>query len=103
MKLSNINESSDPSYYESYDDIIQIVNNVRNELYESLADDDNIYPLTIIIDSEISIEFCGIEIWNSDNDEREYVDEENDIREHLENYLKKQINFHIIKLYKSFI
>ena len=46
----------------------------------------------------IIIEFLGMQIWTSDWDSREYVDEDNDIYESLDTYLRREINNEIEKL-----
>jgi len=39
----------------------------------------------------IMINFLNIELWNSEDDGRSYLDEENDIMEDLEMYLRSRI------------
>jgi hypothetical protein len=40
----------------------------------------------------IIIEYLGIRLWDSDNDDREYLDEDIDEYENLENYIRKEFN-----------
>jgi len=44
------------------------------------------------------VEFCGILLWSSEDDDRDYLDEELDIREDIEDYLRRVLREEISKL-----
>jgi len=48
----------------------------------------------------VIVEFLGIMIWNNDDDERDYIDEEKDIKVPLEGWLRKRIMEEIEKIKK---
>ena len=47
-----------------------------------------------------TIELMGIPIWDSEGDDREYLDEENDVREDIEVHIRRVIKEELVKLAK---
>jgi len=70
--------------------ICEIVDNINVGLYEQLKNED-IYLEFISNGDHHIIKFIGLHIWDSENDERDYIDEETDIKEDLEKYIKQII------------
>jgi hypothetical protein len=80
----------------SPDEIAIVISNVQSDIWESTGGVEYINICYINGGYIDIIEFCGIEIWNSDNDNRRYVDEEMDIREPLEDYVRRTINEELV-------
>ena len=63
----------------------------KNEDTQKLYEEYSINVSLISNGDIVIIEFCGIHIWNSEDDERPHIDEENDEKEPLLQYLQKEI------------
>lgn len=71
--------------------IIDIINKLNCEIYEETQDE------SIYLDYSTNgfadlIDFCGIQIWSSEDDPRDYINENSEIKENLEDYLRKAIH-----------
>lgn len=75
---------------------LQIISEINEEFYNQVQDE-QIYLDYLTNGYAELIHFMGYEIWNSENDCRPYVDEEKDIRQNLDFYLRVRIN-EIIKM-----
>jgi hypothetical protein len=71
--------------------IDEIVDELNIGIYEQIEDGEITINL-ISNGNHLVIEFLNCHIWNSEDDSREYIDEENDIKEDFHNFLKKEIN-----------
>jgi hypothetical protein len=80
-------------------EIIEAIADLNCEIYDQIENDYIYLEYSTNSFSDI-IDFLGIQIWNSENDERRYIDEENDVKEDLEIYLRKEINKIIDELQK---
>ena len=70
--------------------LADIVDDLNIEFYERTKIE-WVYPFELrSVGSMHTIEFMGQNIWDSENDERLYTDEENDIKEHIETYIIRQ-------------
>jgi hypothetical protein len=75
----------------SYQKIMDIIHELNCELYEQ-TNNDYIYLEYMTNSFAEVINFLGCQIWNSEDDCRNYIDEEKDIKEDLETYLRREIN-----------
>jgi len=78
-------------------EVEKVVGELNDEMH-SQVDYDNIYLEVRSNSYCIVIEFLGIQLWTSDWDSREYLDEDKDIYESLDTYLRREINNEIAKL-----
>lgn len=70
--------------------IADIIEDLNVEFYERTGLE-WIHPFEVrTIGSMHVVEFMGQNIWDSENDERPYTDEEGDVREPLETYIIRQ-------------
>jgi hypothetical protein len=77
-------------------DIINIVSNLNNEIYEQIENNEMNY-LDYLTDGYVEIiEFIGYPIWNSEDDNRKWINDHE--REDLETYLRNEITNLIQKL-----
>ena len=67
-----------------------IVEQLNTEIYTQIEHDEVMVTVTST-GFGIMINFLNIELWNSEDDGRSYLDEENDIMEDLEMYLRSRI------------
>ena len=75
----------------------QAVNAIACDIYDSV--DCEYFDLTVKSNGLMYIvEFIGLQIWNSDDDMRDYIDEEEDIRVPIEDHLRKVIRDELRKL-----
>ncbi len=73
--------------------IVDIIGNLNQELYEQLEGWVDITYITYSTDGYIDIiKFFDYTIWNSDDDCRDYINEETGEKENLEIYLRREIN-----------
>jgi len=80
---------------------IRILETIIYEIQQDIFNSSDIEYFNITMSTNAFntlVDFCGIEIWNSEDDCREYVNEVEDIRESMNDYLRKQINREIAKL-----
>jgi uncharacterized Tic20 family protein len=77
--------------------IINIINVINQDLYEQTEDDELYLEYSTNAFADV-VEFLGLVIWNSEDDMRPYIDE--DEKEDLNIYLRKEINRTIQKLEK---
>jgi len=73
----------------SLNNINDFIKEINYELYEQTESDEILVELRSIGDI-IIIEFLGVRIWNSEDDERDEIYE--DVYEELEPYVKNKIN-----------
>jgi hypothetical protein len=77
---------------------IEAIDDLNGDIFEQLSDWNQSFAeeqslLTLRTDGNVlRVDFCGLQIWNSDDDERECVDEENDVRIDLLVHLRNEIN-----------
>jgi|GEM_PF-4819853 hypothetical protein len=81
-------------------EVDEVVTTLRDEVYQTSGCCEYFNLFGQFADGEIFIEFLGINIWNTVDDDREYIDEDNDIRVPLEDHLRKRINEEIAKVSK---
>ena len=76
------------------------VNNIEQDIFDSTNGVEyfNISLLTNGFSKQVS--FCGIVLWSDDEDDRLYLDEENDedLREDIEVCLRRRLNEELTKL-----
>ena len=70
---------------------VRIVDDINEELWESASDID-LYLNINYSNGRTIVEFFGIRLWDSDNDDRDYIDEDCNEYENLENYVRKEFN-----------
>ena len=72
------------------EELIEIAYSINVEVREQLEEE---YVRCTVHDDGFITEFyfCGIPIWDSESDDRLYIDEENDIREDMETHLRRRI------------
>jgi len=87
-------------------EIIDIIEKLNAEIYEKVGEDlFNEFPyinLSLVTDGYAEcVDFLGMTLWNSDNDEREYVGEGVfEDYEPLEGFIRKQVDVLINGLFK---
>jgi len=78
-----------------YDDLLvqvdMVVSSINEELFE-LTNEDEIELWYESNGNRVIVKFYGIRLWDSDNDDREYLGEEIDEYEDLGNYIRKEFN-----------
>lgn len=80
-------------------DLFLIVNKINNEWYD-LTNDDTHIPLAIMSDGyNCVVSLFDFLIWSSEDDERIYL--KNEIKEDLENFIRKKI-IRFVSLIKKF-
>jgi hypothetical protein len=70
---------------------VRIVDTINEELFE-LAPDQELYLNINYCFGRTMVEFFGMRLWDSDNDDREYLGEDIEKYENLENYKRKEFN-----------
>ena len=66
------------------------VNQIQQEIYES--SEANHFNITLTSNEfEITVDFCGIELWSSENDLRELLDDSETQLESIDHYLRKAL------------
>lgn len=80
---------------ETLNNIGKIISHINDELYDQLEHDE-IYLEMISVGHMTIIKFLGIQLWNSENDERQEIHEE--IYEPLEQFLIDECNKIMITL-----
>lgn len=80
-----------------YKEIIDIVEDLQYEIYESTGGIEYYLLDATFCNGVCIINFLDIQIWNSEDDMREYIEEEDEY-ENLEKYLRREINQEIQKL-----
>jgi hypothetical protein len=80
-----------------YGDIIDLVDNIQGEIYEQTCGCEYYLIEVCFCSGMCVINFLDIQIWNSDDDMREY-DEVKDEYEPLGDFLRREINNEIKKL-----
>lgn len=76
---------------ETLEEMVIIVTYINNDFYERCGIDEY-SPLSLSTDGNtILIKFMGVNIWNTEDDMRDYIREGYDEREDLENYLRSEI------------
>ena len=80
-------------------DIDDLITKLNNEYYE--LNDEYFTPYFLSSSAGIRrIFFLGEQIWTSEDDEREYINEEQDIKEELEVYLRREAKRIVCDLHK---
>lgn len=82
---------------------VEVVGLMQDWLYEHLSEQFNDGSIFIELKTdgfEITIEFCGYEIWNTQDEQREYDEELDCYIPNLETHLKMRINDYISALNK---
>lgn len=65
---------------------------VSNEVLKRMEETFYFYLLEFMSNGEnCTIEYMGIQIWNSEDDQREYDDEKDDYVESIQSYVKKEM------------
>ena len=75
-------------------EVFDVVYKLNQEIYESLFETcGEIYPVfELHTDGNIILILIGShQLWNSEDDEREYIDEDKDEYEPLEQYLRREV------------
>ena len=74
------------------EEVSKIVATINQDIYESSGIEE---PLVIVESDgvEILVRFNDKCIWNTIDDIREYVDEDEDVKESLEIFLRREINY----------
>jgi len=84
-----------------FQEAFDAIEDINEELYEAMYQlhgefDENVMheiELELLTNGDTSIiEFAGFQIWSSEDDEREYIDENEDIREPLKPFLRAKMN-----------
>lgn len=70
---------------------MKAVDAINEELFD-ITNDEEIQLWCESNGSRVIINFCSIRIWDSENDDREYLGEDIDEYEDLENYIRKEFN-----------
>lgn len=79
---------------------LQVVEDINYLLYKKQGENEILYALAFISDGNISyIKFQDEVLWDSDNDERAYI-EESDNLEPLFPFIKKRLNQYINRISK---
>ena len=83
---------------EEFIEIRKAVDNINDDIFEQTEELEEAIYLTVgyFTYGMFIIKFMGDVIWSSDDDDREYFDEEKDILEPLEGYLRRRIMEKII-------
>lgn len=84
-------------------EIEQAVYNINNVLYELLPEmvGDGYYELTSTFNGWTTIVmWLGTSLWNDEDDDRPYIDEENGERVDLEQHLKQKVLHHVRNISK---
>jgi hypothetical protein len=74
-----------------FEEIIKAIERINDKLWEQ-TNDECIYLEYSTNYYYDFVKFLDMVIWSSDNDMRKYIDEENDIQEDLEVYLRREVN-----------
>lgn len=72
-------------------EIIDIISKLNDEIYK-ITKNEYIYFNYITNRLVDIIEFLDYPIWNSEIDERKYLNDNNDTQEDLETYLRREVN-----------
>lgn len=82
-------------------DIDDLIKKLNNEYEEHLLGFNPIIPYSLTSSGDVySILFLSEVIWNDVDDMREYIDEEQDIKEELEVYLRREAKRIVCDLHK---
>lgn len=80
-----------------FEEIMDAVNTLEQEIFEQT---EGMEYFNIVATSNgfcTRVSFIGIELWNSEDDQREYI-EDKDEYEPMETYLRRTINEELVKL-----
>lgn len=81
-----------------YQELVNAVNNIEFDIYDQ-TDGVEYFNITLKTNGYVDIiEFLGVQVWNSEDDMRNYDDKGE--YEPLEQYLRREINNEISKLSK---
>ncbi len=79
-------------------DIENAIFNIQKDIVDSTNGIEYLHICLITDGYYKVVEFCGIQLWSSEDDGRLYLDEEKDIREDIETYLRRSLNEELAKL-----
>lgn len=78
-------------------DLENAVFNIENDIYQSTTCE--YFNMSLSSNGFVqAVSFCGIWLWDSEEDDREYIDEEEDIKIPIEQHLRKRLNEELAKL-----
>ena len=81
---------------------IYTVDKLNNDFYD-LTNNSDVVPVTLVYGTYgFNIEFFGVSVWCSEDDYREYIDEENDIREPIFDFVIRELNNTVLPTLKTF-
>ena len=81
----------------SIQNLQDVVETINQEIYEH-TDAEYIEAVLSTLGWGDYVDFCGIRVWDSETDDRLYIDEENDIKEPIDLHLRRAIMDEIRKL-----
>ncbi len=73
-------------------EILDIILKLNSELYEQTTDELIYLNYNYITNGLVLIEFLDYPIWNSEDDQRKYLNDNSDQQEDLETYLRREVN-----------